>query len=204
SHITHARSAYNFSRSGTVCGTFSARVTADPRFVSCKSCQRMLPSQERALAPDDSAEPLKVLSVKPWWLWATIHAGKLVENRSFKTDYRGPVLLHASRQGSAADHSVCYRIVARVSGRTRHALGFLLPERERLLREYGGRVVACCTLVDCLPSTRVASSWNTGAGWCWMLEDVRELAERVPYKSKLNLHNAPADLRAELARRRLL
>ena len=34
--------------------------------------------------------------MRPPWAWATIYGGKDVENRSWRTAYRGPLLIHAS------------------------------------------------------------------------------------------------------------
>jgi ASCH domain len=36
-----------------------------------------------------------VLTVRQPWAWAIIHGGKDVENRSWRTKYRGPLLIHA-------------------------------------------------------------------------------------------------------------
>jgi len=38
---------------------------------------------------------MKAISVRQPWAWAIIHAGKDIENRSWKTNYRGPLLIHA-------------------------------------------------------------------------------------------------------------
>lgn len=40
---------------------------------------------------------MKALSIKQPWAWAIIYAGKDVENRTWHTDYRGPLLIHASK-----------------------------------------------------------------------------------------------------------
>jgi len=48
---------------------------------------------------------VKALSIRQPWAWAILHAGKRVENRDWRgCDYRGPVLLHASKSvGTRAD-----------------------------------------------------------------------------------------------------
>ncbi len=38
---------------------------------------------------------MKALSVRQPFAWAIVHGGKDVENRSWATSYRGPVLIHA-------------------------------------------------------------------------------------------------------------
>jgi ASCH domain len=40
----------------------------------------------------------RVLSMKQPWAWAIVSGLKHVENRSWKTPYRGTVYIHASRQ----------------------------------------------------------------------------------------------------------
>lgn len=40
---------------------------------------------------------MKALSVRQPWLYAILALGKRIENRTWYTDYRGPLLLHASR-----------------------------------------------------------------------------------------------------------
>lgn len=40
---------------------------------------------------------MKALSVKQPWAWAIIHAGKDIEKRTWRTDYRGPLLIHAGK-----------------------------------------------------------------------------------------------------------
>jgi hypothetical protein len=40
---------------------------------------------------------MKAFSIKQPWSWLVIHGFKDVENRSWKTDYRGPVLIDASK-----------------------------------------------------------------------------------------------------------
>lgn len=39
---------------------------------------------------------LKALSIRQPWAWAILHAGKDVENRTWNTSYRGPLLVHAA------------------------------------------------------------------------------------------------------------
>lgn len=39
---------------------------------------------------------MKALSVRQPWAWLIVHGGKDIENRTWRTDYRGPLLIHAS------------------------------------------------------------------------------------------------------------
>jgi len=40
---------------------------------------------------------MQALSIRQPWAWAIIHAGKDVANRTWGTRYRGPLLIHASK-----------------------------------------------------------------------------------------------------------
>lgn len=41
---------------------------------------------------------MKAISIRQPWAWAIIYAGKDVENRTWHTDYRGPLLIHAGKK----------------------------------------------------------------------------------------------------------
>lgn len=38
---------------------------------------------------------MKAISVQQPWAWAIIHAGKDIENRTWNSHYRGPLVIHA-------------------------------------------------------------------------------------------------------------
>jgi hypothetical protein len=44
---------------------------------------------------------MKALSIIMPWPWLIFHYGKDVENRNWKTDYRGTLLIHASKTPDA-------------------------------------------------------------------------------------------------------
>jgi hypothetical protein len=46
---------------------------------------------------------MKALSIHQPWAWAILHAGKTVENRTWSTKYRGPLLIHASKTRTSYD-----------------------------------------------------------------------------------------------------
>lgn len=41
---------------------------------------------------------MKAISVKQPWAWAFFEQGKDIENRTWRTKFRGPVLIHASKK----------------------------------------------------------------------------------------------------------
>src|ERR1700712_1876377 len=59
----------------------------------------------------------RVMSVHSEWAWAILHAGKEIENRSWQTPYRGPLLIHASgHKSSAAELEWKRGLIAECSG----------------------------------------------------------------------------------------
>lgn len=53
----------------------------------------------------------KCISIRHPWNWAILSAGKRVENRTWSTKYRGPILLHAAKgmsNGEYADFQLFY------------------------------------------------------------------------------------------------
>lgn len=40
---------------------------------------------------------MKALSIQQPWAWAVLYAGKPIENRTWRTHHRGPLLIHAGK-----------------------------------------------------------------------------------------------------------
>lgn len=109
------------------------------------------------------AEPPRILSVRQPWAFAIARGWKPIENRSWPTDYRGPLLIHASKFGAltAAQRSeqintlyttfqqsevlTDWSEVARAAGRAGIELPFV--SARELFTQCGG-IVARCRLVD--------------------------------------------------------
>jgi len=66
--------------------------------------------------------PAKCISVKPFSAWAIIHGGKLVENRSRRTPYRGPLLIHASNYRSQDELEEDFAYVQRLCPSVPHTV----------------------------------------------------------------------------------
>jgi len=102
----------------------------------------------------------KALTIDPIYAWAMLHCGKRLENRSWRTSFRGPLLLHAGQNRSRE-----------ASGRAfLQELGYTPPPSLDRLR---GKFFAVCELADCLPigdSLAIGDDpWAVGR-WCWKLE----------------------------------
>lgn len=127
----------------------------------------------------DAAIP-KALTLKAPWAWAVAHAGKRIENRSWTTNYRGTLYIHAGSSDLHADR----QLVSRICGDS------LPAEIAR------GQIVAVATLVDVLPYRKVKhDTWAMGP-WCWILQDVTVLARPRTMSGRLGLWPAPYTIRS--------
>jgi hypothetical protein len=112
---------------------------------------------------------MKALSIRQPWAWAILHAGKDVENRDWRTDYRGPVLIHAGKLCTEAEYDSCMAFMHTISLRHPFAAGLRIPRRETL--SLGG-IVGEAEIVDCV--TRSNSPWFCGK-YGFVLRNARPL-----------------------------
>lgn len=122
---------------------------------------------------------MKTLSIRPPWCFAILNLGKRIENRRWKTSYRGPLLIHAGKQISTDD----YDCVARHSKR----LGVKMPAKRELLV---GGIVARCNLVDIVTEMKGDHHYYVDGLYGWVLQDVEPVAF-LPQKGKLKLYETP-------------
>jgi len=115
----------------------------------------------------------KVLTVRQPWAHLIIEGIKPVENRTWCTDYRGPLLIHAAK----AYHT----------DRNIEALYDL--EKDDLIR---GAIIGIVDLIDIV--TKHRSAFFDGP-YGWVLSRPRRLRP-VPLKGQLKLYDARVSLRA--------
>lgn len=133
--------------------------------------------------------PLKALSLWQPWAWALIHAGKDVENRPWRTNYRGRLYIHAAKRKptddelwsflelfEGANRERCHRIVPNVSS----AMEYL-----RSVCWLGG-MVGHVDLVDCVRSS--GSPWGADDQWHWKIANPVAIPF-VPYRGRQGLFN---------------
>jgi hypothetical protein len=148
------------------------------------------------MSPDrHSPLPQYVLSIRQPWLWAIMHAGKRLENRSWRTSFRGSLYLHASRQlASASAIAECRKLTAEV--------GISLPTPREWPR---GEILCIADLVDCVASTEIppeAAHWADATGWVFLLDRIVELKIPLPHMGSLGIHRHRAQgRRIDFARR---
>jgi hypothetical protein len=105
---------------------------------------------------------LRALTIRQPWAWLIINGCKDVENRSKRTNYRGPILVHAGL--NITDFSEVERI------ERKH--GIRIPES----LEIGG-VIGVVDIVDCVE--RHSSPWHERGKFAWVLANPRRLKFRA-------------------------
>jgi hypothetical protein len=135
--------------------------------------------QAASLSPDAD---LKALTVQQPWCWAIAAGHKDVENRTWSTNYRGPLAIHAGktwdRQGMQACRSVLedYGVVKPSE---------MVGDRHLLAT---GAIVAVVDLVGVCEDGRCrCSGWGAIGFKHWKLRNARPLAEPIPASGRLGL-----------------
>ncbi len=111
---------------------------------------------------------MKALSIKQPWAHAILHAGKDIENRTWRTTYRGPLLIHASARPDLA-----------VRGMIESQHGILIPADAPT-----GGIVGVVDLIDCVQGH--PSAWAMPGHWHWIVANPRPLPLH-PLKGKLSV-----------------
>ena len=129
-------------------------------------------------------------AISLWQPWATaIAVGvKTIETRHWKTNYRGPIAIHAAKRWTRDERE--FAEVEFTNGR--------LPKRIPL-----GAIVAVAVLSECKATweldseisavERIYGNYSLGR-FGWILTNIRALPEPVPWKGKQGFFNVPDEL----------
>lgn len=147
---------------------------------------------------------MKTLSLLQPWASLVAAGAKRIETRSFRTSYRGPLAIHASKGFPRDAKDLCNAAVVR------KALGWSFDYQPTLTF---GCIVATCRLVQCLQTEVVVEVAKGNGGtfldfglnewivseqelafgnyepgrWAWLLADIKALPAPVPAKGALGL-----------------
>jgi ASCH domain len=105
---------------------------------------------------------LRALSLRQPWAWLVVNGYKDIENRSWRTNHRGPLLIHSS-----STRTTLQADLRRVKGEH----GIDVPED----LEFGG-VVGIIDVVDCVKTH--PSEWKSRGTWGWVVANPRRLPFR--------------------------
>ncbi|MEU4118939.1 hypothetical protein AB0F71_31155 [Kitasatospora sp. NPDC028055] len=139
--------------------------------------------------PGLAAQPAAVpaLTIRQPWLAAILTGDKAIENRSWPTRHRGPVVPHAAR--TLARDGQADPLVRAVLAR---------PGAPALTT---GALVATAYITDCHRDTGCCRPWGLPGQWHWTLTDVQALADPIPAAGRLGLWRLDPGQHALLHRR---
>lgn len=126
---------------------------------------------------------MKAISIRQPWAWLIVNGYKDIENRSWRTKYRGPVLIHASQGVKSIEY-------VRASNLIHHKLlghGIPLPPIDQL--QTGG-IVGIATITDCVEESD--SPWFFGEKG-FVLANAKTLPF-IPMKGKLSFFETGIEL----------
>jgi len=83
---------------------------------------------------------MKAISVRPPWACAIVHGGKDIENRTWKTNIRGTIAIHASRAMSRPYYEWSVKEIRKLSPKAK------VPPFDEMAR---GSVVGWVEIVGC-------------------------------------------------------
>jgi hypothetical protein len=120
--------------------------------------------------------PCKALTLYPLWAWLIVYGPKRVENRTWATNYRGPLAIHAGkcRRGEVEDRAWL------------ESLGIRVPAEFPV-----GAILGTVTLLDCVPYGPALYADPLASGpFCWLLEAPERFPEPIPARGSLGLWTA--------------
>ena len=127
---------------------------------------------------------MKVLSIKEPYASLIMNGDKKIETRSFKTNYRGPLYIHAS--GKKIDKKYLEK-------------DYVMSLANNIDMNFG-YIICVCDLVDCIYMTeefienikKNEKEYNCGlyevGRYAWVLKNVRKI-NKISAKVKLNIWN---------------
>lgn len=124
---------------------------------------------------------IAALSIRQPWAWLILNAGKDIENRDWKTNFRGRVLIHASKSCTKAEYAAAIDFMVE---RGLDRLPFDFPHIDHFER---GGIVGSVEIVDCTDAS--ASPWFMGE-FGFVLRNPQPLPF-VPWKGRLSFFNVP-------------
>ncbi|ALJ98716.1 ASCH domain-containing protein [Burkholderia thailandensis] len=132
---------------------------------------------------------MKALSVRQPWAWLLAAGHKNIENRTWVTSYRGPLLIHASKGMTHQEYEDCMAFAIRAGLRA------YFPRREDLER---GGIVGVVDLVACFESNGRLSPWHIEGCYGFAVSNARQLPF-IPYTGRLGIFDVPDDVIAAAA-----
>ncbi len=126
----------------------------------------------------------KALTICQPYAELIVSGRKLVENRKWSTNYRGPLIIHAGKSRAWLDNWTAVGDLV---------FGSIVGVAE---------VVACLWVEDIRAGLcekkfeSLADHEHTEGPWCWVLENARRIDPVIPYRGRQGLFNIPEEILA--------
>lgn len=132
---------------------------------------------------------MKALTVCQPYAELIVRGLKPIENRTWPTSYRGPLVIHAGKSREWMDDGDIEAYPSMAFGA---AVGV-------------ARLVACLPLMYPADGPNWPERWkalsqheHANGPWCWVLEDVRRFAEPIPFRGAQGLWDFTAPISVEV------
>lgn len=122
------------------------------------------------------------LSIRQPWAWLILNAGKDIENRDWPTNFRGRVLIHASKTCTKREYEDAMEFMT--DRQILQGIGMNIPSIKGMDR---GGIVGSVEIVDCV--TRSDSPWFMGQ-YGFVLRNPKPMPF-IPWKGRLGFFNVP-------------
>lgn len=126
---------------------------------------------------------MKAISIRQPWAWLIVAGHKDIENRTWRTPHRGPILIHAAKGMTKREYWDLWNCIELFSGGEH----IDLPKPEELQR---GGIVGIADLVDIVPPYRRSSPWHMEGQQGFKLKNARPLPF-IECKGMLQVFNVP-------------
>lgn len=135
-----------------------------------------------------SETSMKALSIRQPWAWLIANGHKDIENRTWPTQFRGRVLIHASKGMTKAEYEDADDFLDYIES------DLALPSREQFER---GGIIGVATIVDCVPTAQRKSKWHMEGQFGFLIANAKPLPF-VECKGALGFFDVPEEVAEHL------
>lgn len=132
---------------------------------------------------------MRAVSLWRPWPWTIFYGGKDVENRPWVLDFRGDIVLHATKHFDADSVPFIERTLRTTGIRPPLMLPSAHPEG----------LIGVVEVVGCDEWDGIAGGWSFGP-FCWRLANPRAFSRPIPWKGKQGIFHVPDDVVAAALR----
>lgn len=134
---------------------------------------------------------MRAVSLWRPWPWTIFYGGKDVENRPWALDFRGDIVLHATKHFDADSVPFIERTLRKGSFKP----PLMLPSA------HAEGLIGVVEIVGCyeIDETRPPGRWEMGP-FCWEIANPRAFAKPIPWKGKQGIFHVPDDVVAAALR----